>query len=447
MKIIVALNHVPALLAFTLVSLTLLILTYNILVDSTPHQAHPKLRAILRSTGADQGHPSQAESELPWLDGTGRGDPNTAFSGPKFHHQQQQRHEQQHQQQQHQQLFPRLWDESSMNGAPSWDGRSARCLPNATVAHAVEGFASLSQAVQDFLTHRHCRSFGLILQPDGSKCDSRPNVTLLLAIKSDARNLARRDVIRRTWGREGNARGRPVRRVFLVGVPSGETPERRVHLNALLQQESREHGDIVQWNFLDTFFNLTLKQLLFLDWLHERCAGARYVLDGDDDVFVNTPNLLERIAAEERAGRGDGHLYEGYVISNVGPIRAPSSKYFVPVQVHAGESYPPYVGGGGILMAGRTALDIRRVAGQLAVLPIDDVFLGQCLAALGLAPTRHPAFRTAGISLPAPKRAALVSSFHPCYYREAILVHRVEPFQTLIMWAALRDPHLRCGRP
>ncbi|XP_032826627.1 N-acetyllactosaminide beta-1,3-N-acetylglucosaminyltransferase 3-like [Petromyzon marinus] len=356
-------------------------------------------------------------------------------------------------------LFPPFWEERSAGSAPSWDGHSELCASNASVAAAVEGFSSLPGMIQNFLTHRHCRRFELVLEPRRSKCDPGP-VTLLIAIKSDARNLARRDVIRRTWGQERTIKGEIVRRVFLFGVVADVPGERRMRLNALLQEESRLYNDVVQWNFLDTFYNLTLKQLLFLDWMAERCPLTRFIFDGDDDIFVNSDNMVEYVTTSQASGdppsssssstheTAGRHMYEGYVISNVGPIRHTWSKYYVPVQVQESERYPPYVGGGGIIMSGHTALQIRKAAPSVPLLPIDDVFFGQCLELLGLAPRRNAEFRTAGIHNP---RAGAgddgLSSFHPCYYREVLLVHSLEPFEVQLMWGALKRPWLRCGRP
>ncbi|KAJ8408319.1 hypothetical protein AAFF_G00257330 [Aldrovandia affinis] len=45
-------------------------------------------------------------------------------------------------------------------------------------------------------------------------------------------------------------------------------------LNKLLRLENREHGDILQWDFNDSFFNLTLKQILFLEWMQKSCPQA-----------------------------------------------------------------------------------------------------------------------------------------------------------------------------
>ena len=38
-------------------------------------------------------------------------------------------------------------------------------------------------------------------------------------------------------------------------------------LSDMLKFESEKHQDILLWNYRDTFFNLSLKEVLFLRWV------------------------------------------------------------------------------------------------------------------------------------------------------------------------------------
>lgn len=162
------------------------------------------------------------------------------------------------------------------------------------------------------------------------------------------------------------------------------------------------------------------------------------MLNGDDDVFAHTDNMVTYLQGRDP----DQHLFVGHLIQNVGPIRVTWSKYFVPTLVMAENSYPPYCGGGGFLMSRFTVDALRRAARVLPIFPIDDVFLGMCLQQQRLAPGAHSGVRTAGVFPPSPR----VSSFDPCFYRDLLLVHRFLPFEMLLMWDALSQPQLACGR-
>ncbi|KAF6092428.1 UDP-GlcNAc:betaGal beta-1,3-N-acetylglucosaminyltransferase 3 [Phyllostomus discolor] len=256
----------------------------------------------------------------------------------------------------------------------------APCSANTSLAQLPD-FAEQPKHVRDFLLHRHCRDFPLLQDAPRSKC-AQP-VFLLLVIKSSPHNYERREVVRRTWGRERAVRGGWLRRLFLVGTAQELHEARKV--NQLLALEARVHGDILQWDFHDTFFNLTLKQVLFLQWQEARCSNASFVLNGDDDVFAHTDNMVSYLLDHNP----DHHLFVGQLIQNVGPIRAPWSKYYVPKIVTQEEHYPPYCGGGGFLLSRFTAAAVARAARTLDLLPIDDVFLGMCLQQEGLKPASH----------------------------------------------------------
>ncbi|NXW85315.1 B3GN3 acetylglucosaminyltransferase, partial [Alopecoenas beccarii] len=312
------------------------------------------------------------------------------------------------------------------------------CVANVSV-HDIPDFASLPGHVQDFMRYRHCRSFPALLSVPG-KCggpEGSTNVFLLLAIKSSPVNYERREVIRKTWGQERTFEGAFIRRVFLVGVSPNARDAKK--LNRLLQVEQREHGDVLQWNFKDTFFNLTLKQVLFHAWLEENCPGARFIFNGDDDVFVNTDNMVRFAMASQGAQKK--HLMVGQLFVNNFPVRIRGSKYFVPQQLMAAERYPPYCGGGGMLMSGFTARVIARQSQNISLFPIDDVYLGMCLERAGLPPTSHAGIRTMGMGA-----LGKADPFDPCYYRELLLVHRFVPYELVVMWDAIHEPQLRCGK-
>ncbi|XP_015220724.2 N-acetyllactosaminide beta-1,3-N-acetylglucosaminyltransferase 3 isoform X1 [Lepisosteus oculatus] len=316
----------------------------------------------------------------------------------------------------------------------------AKCKENTSMAN-ISGFSSLPPHIKDFLRYRHCRNFPVLLDVP-EKCGKTPqdssDVFLLLMIKSSPANYDRREVIRKTWGRERRENGVWVRRVFVSGT-AGQGRERR-KLNRLLQLENQEYQDVLQWDFHDSFYNLTLKQILFLQWMQERCPQVHFLLNGDDDIFANTGNMVQFLQGSGSSA-GDKHLFVGHLIRYVGPIREPGSKYYVPVQVQESDSYPPYCGGGGFLLSGYTARTIYNMSHSITFLPIDDVYMGMCLQKAGLEPISHIGVRTAGLHIPSQN----VDPYDPCFYREILLVHRFLPFEILVMWQGINEPGLKCG--
>ena len=59
-----------------------------------------------------------------------------------------------------------------------------------------------------------------------------------------------------------------------------------------IQAEATKYKDIVQGDFLDTYFNNTLKSMMGLRWAAEQCPTARFYFFVDDDYYVSTRNVL-----------------------------------------------------------------------------------------------------------------------------------------------------------
>ena len=169
---------------------------------------------------------------------------------------------------------PHLKEPPRTPKAPDWPSPHFRappapCPPNTSLT-SLRDFAGQPQHIRDFLLYKHCRDFALLQEVPPDKCADP--VFLLLVIKSSPSNYERRELVRRTWGRERQILGVQLRRLFLVGTDSNPLEARKV--NRLLAMEARTHEDILQWDFYDTFFNLTLKQVAWAPVTIRRGEGA-----------------------------------------------------------------------------------------------------------------------------------------------------------------------------
>lgn len=302
------------------------------------------------------------------------------------------------------------------------------CDPDPSVTSEVNDFAKLPDRFKDFLLYLRCRNYSLLVdQPN--KCKHKP--FLLLAIKSLIPHFDRRQAIRESWGKEIKSGDVTVVRVFLLGQtpPEDNFPD----LSDMLKFESQTHQDILLWNYRDTFFNLTLKEVLFLKWVSSTCPDAQFIFKGDDDVFVNTHQILDYLKSLSKDKAKD--LFIGDVIKDAGPHREKKLKYYIPESVYEG-SYPPYAGGGGFLYSGDLALRLNNASDQVLLYPIDDVYTGMCLQKLGLAPEKHKGFKTFDIE---EKHRNNI-----CSYTNLMLVHSRKPQEMIKIWTRLQDPHLNC---
>ncbi|XP_053283032.1 UDP-GlcNAc:betaGal beta-1,3-N-acetylglucosaminyltransferase 9 [Pleuronectes platessa] len=297
---------------------------------------------------------------------------------------------------------------------------------------------------EGYLREKDNRDFNLLIdQPE--KCHIRGAEEeeggeapyMLIAVKSVAADFDKRQVVRRTWGKEGLfPNSVTIRTVFLLGVPRNRTA--LPLWDRLLTYESQTFRDILLWDFEDTFFNLTLKETHFLKWVNSSCPQVKFIFKGDADVYVNVENILEMLQGQ----KPEEDLFVGDIIIHAKPIRRRSSKYYVPEFMYGGGLYPNYAGGGGFVMSGLTARRLSSACQQVELFPIDDVFLGMCLQLIGVKPSRHQGFRTFGI--PRPSAAPHLQTFNPCFYRELMVVHSLSVPQIWLMWNLLHDPDLSC---
>ncbi|KAG3275494.1 UDP-GlcNAc:betaGal beta-1,3-N-acetylglucosaminyltransferase 7 [Ictidomys tridecemlineatus] len=323
---------------------------------------------------------------------------------------------------------------TASQGPQTWDVTTTNCSANVNLTHQ-PWFQGLEPHFRQFLFYRHCRYFPMLMNHP-EKCGG--DVYLLVVVKSVITQHDRREAIRQTWGREWESAGRgrgAVRTLFLLGTASKQ--EERTHYQQLLAYEDRLYGDILQWDFLDSFFNLTLKEIHFLKWLDIYCPNIPFIFKGDDDVFVNPTNLLEFLADRQP----QENLFVGDVLQRARPIRRKDNKYYIPPILYSKASYPPYAGGGGFLMAGRLARRLHHACDTLELYPIDDVFLGMCLEVLGVQPTAHKGFKTFGISQ---NRSSRMNK-EPCFFRSMLVVHKLLPAELLAMWGLVHG-NLTCSR-
>lgn len=310
----------------------------------------------------------------------------------------------------------------------------------------------LPQQVQDFTKYMQTRDYPVLLQP-GGECgaqgkDEREDPLILFAIKTTLDNFNNRQAIRQTWGQVGwvagqkiNGSGRDnggayVRRVFLLGKQN--TKEPGVDVSALLKLESTLYGDILQWDFEDTFFNLTLKDVLFWSWFSHSCKQTHFVFKGDDDIFVNTPKLITylQIQMEKPHVKKNMHNFVfGDVIGAASPNRVNISKYFIPHSFYKG-LYPAYAGGGGLVYSGQLTRRLHLISKRVHLFPIDDVYVGMCMVRLNAFPTHNHAF----LMFDFPKNEGK----DPCSYHTILVIHKRSPKQVVKLWADLKKTQAQC---
>ncbi|KAM4597238.1 beta-1,3-galactosyltransferase 2-like [Fundulus diaphanus] len=213
------------------------------------------------------------------------------------------------------------------------------------------------------------------------KCEQeKPFVVLIVQVAP--RNRAHRDVIRSTWGSEKLVQGQEVRLFFLLGMQTGDDAQ-QVHQQLL--QESKEHHDLIQSNFVDCYKNLTIKTMVMLEWLNSFCSSAPFAMKIDSDMFLNVPNLVALLLKAPRTNYMTG------LVEHEAPLsRDPSSKWYVPEDLLSDAFYPPYALGLGYILSLDLTKKLIEASRHVKALYIEDAYLGLCMKHLGIRPTDPP---------------------------------------------------------
>nr|XP_048278922.1 beta-1,3-galactosyltransferase 5-like [Myodes glareolus] len=257
------------------------------------------------------------------------------------------------------------------------------------------------------------KGHGKFLQLPDIECKQKPPFLVLLVTLSH-KQLAARMAIRKTWGRETEVRGRHVKTLFLLGA-SDSTDE----MNETAQ-EGKQHRDIIQRDFKDDYFNLTLKTMMGMEWVHHFCPQAAFVMKTDSDVFVNVGYLTDLLLKKNKTCR----FFTGYIKPNELPIRQKSSKWFVSKFEYPWEKYPPFCSGSDV------ASKVYNVSESVPFLKLEDVFVRLCLAKLKIWREElhtKQTFFPGGLS------------FSVCRFRKIVTCHYMTPQDLLTYWEALEN--------
>lgn len=327
-------------------------------------------------------------------------------------------------------LRSQMEGENALGPAAPWS--SCRETSGDILQTNMHDFASYPGLFQTFVQGLNCRTPPVLIdQPH--KCtsiDGSRRVFLLFAIKSTPENFQRRQAVRETWGKEREyGSGLRVRTVFLLGSSSLDDPD----LAPLLSTEEKLYGDLLQWDFHESFLNLTLKMSMFLQWSLKNCPQVSFVFSGDDDVFVNTLALLKYL--QDLDATKASLLYAGHVINSASPLRDPRSKYYIPPTFYDGP-YPAYAGGGGFVFSGVLLRPLHLVSDILPFFPIDDVYVGMCFKALGVSTEAHSGFQTFDVNDK--------DRENMCVHKELILVHQRSPTRIKRLWRGIHSTFLTC---
>lgn len=219
-------------------------------------------------------------------------------------------------------------------------------------------------------------------------CSRKEPPFLLILVMSIHDHMDVRNAIRQTWGavaKGGSWPGRTVEETvklaFLLGLH--QFPERE----SLLVAENEKYGDIIQENFVDSYYNLSIKMVMGLKWASQYCPGVSFILKADEDTFVNLPLLVD-ILRQPETPRDTiiGRIMPESKVYRVG-------KWSVDKKAYAGKVYPPYAAGNTYVIPGSLARKLYKASERHLYIHVEDAFITGLLAqAIGASHLDMPGF-------------------------------------------------------
>jgi len=231
----------------------------------------------------------------------------------------------------------------------------------------------------------------VFLSPDAGDV-SQPQV--LIAVQSGPKNKELRSEVRRTWGGACKTVHQSWCSVIFV---LGEFDDNEVQ--SKLEEESAEHGDILQETFQDSYNNLTLKSIFILKYYVGAAdnLGNKFLLKTDDDSFVHLEALwdLAKSRMAKKSNNLIGYLQLGLKKHHYLPLahkptrsnlkRKAWVKWLVPTYMYNKRFFPQFLSGSGYLVTQTGAECLLLKSKTIPIVHLEDVYItGLCASSCHL---------------------------------------------------------------
>nr|VZI49907.1 unnamed protein product [Spirometra erinaceieuropaei] len=199
----------------------------------------------------------------------------------------------------------------------------------------------------------------------------------MIIVKSALTNYARLLQLRKIISREAVEAKVRVRVLFSLGLPAnGQIPPD-------LLDEIAQFDDILLASYTDTYYNLTLKTISNLRFVHRRClhASSTFVFL-DDDHGISLKQLrrfFSNFPLSEIRRSIFGHINAGSPV-----MRTNESKWMTDRKAFPFPKYPQYAAGPCYIIGADLISKFSIAPAFTQLFPVEDVFVGIIAAKLGL---------------------------------------------------------------
>lgn len=236
-----------------------------------------------------------------------------------------------------------------------------------------------------------------------TKSTCRQEYFLLVLVSSAPQNFERRNSIRNTWGSDISSSTGPRWRTFFL---LGQT--RNQEVSSLIEEEDKTSGDVIRGDYFEHYWNQSLKIEMGFEWAVRYCNFS-FLLKADDDVFVQTPDLVTFLNQPSTPKK---RLYLGKVEYSP-PVRR-YGKHNISFGEFSGSHYPDYCTGAGFVLSYDVVNCLVGLFDVVNPFRVDDAYVGMLAFKANITPVFHKRF------------VIPYSNYDDCYFVPKTLVqHRV----------------------
>lgn len=171
------------------------------------------------------------------------------------------------------------------------------------------------------VTNEH--EFNFVIKPNIPECVGNAGgkkILVLAVVMISASFFEKRQVIRSTWANT-QLLDDPLydlRVIFAVGWWRNETSG----VNEKIRKEAERFNDILQEDYLESYYNITIKVIGALKFVTEHCRNVDFVLRINDDMVPQPRNLVKFMnKLKSDNGNQVENLILGNILGNAPPIR------------------------------------------------------------------------------------------------------------------------------
>ncbi len=196
------------------------------------------------------------------------------------------------------------------------------------------------------------------------------NLSSLIFVFSRVDAFEHRNAIRKTWAKNMNIEKSDSKLLFIIALSSSESVQKRVI------EEDKKHNDLIQWEFIDSYYNCTLKAIGILRWTLFYCKNVKFIMKTDDDILVN-PLMFNQFIANITNSKKTiyGTVGKGYE-----PHRNYTSKWFISYESYSPSTYPDFMFGPYIMSSDSIYPIYTEILNSLPALAFDDVYISGIIA-------------------------------------------------------------------